>query len=273
MKRLSIHAALSIYVLRTIALNAIDVSSVWHLLNPKMELNCHDSTDVMQWTVAAIWRRVTLLGARVGRNQDGAWQDLWPKEQTSATNRVQPQCIGKLEHMSSYLPQPQNNLASAGRITRQERVKTPVNTTWRMWNRLEEFTDRSHRTEGDHRNYSCRRKKMWSNHNCLVQGDHPLTEGKYSPRTRAVMRKWNKRTTQPAVIIAGKMCGFFRHKEMPWKSDTARVGWNSKDARSTKRIAYSHKTYVKPPKFDGKGCIESHLMQLKIAASRKSWTS
>ena len=60
---------------------------------------------------------------------------------------------------------------------------------------------------------------------------------------------------------------------MPWKSDAAQVGWNSKDARSTKRIAYSHKTYVKPPNFDGKGCIESHRMQLKIAASRKIWTS
>ena len=31
-----------------------------------------------------------------------------------------------------------------------------------------------------------------------------------------------------------------RHKETPWKSDTARVGWNSKDARSTKGNAYSH---------------------------------
>ena len=30
-----------------------------------------------------------------------------------------------------------------------------------------------------------------------------------------------------------------RHKETPWKSDTARVGWNSKDARSTKGNAYS----------------------------------
>ena len=30
-----------------------------------------------------------------------------------------------------------------------------------------------------------------------------------------------------------------RHKEMPWKSDTTRVGWNSKDARSTKGNAYT----------------------------------
>ena len=71
-----------------------------------------------------------------------------------------------------------------------------------MWNRLEKFTDRSHRMQGDHRNYSCRRKKMWSTHSCLVQGDQPRTEGKYSTRTRAVMRKWNERTTQLAVIIA-----------------------------------------------------------------------
>ena len=59
------------------------------------------------------------------------------------------------------------HLESAGRITRQERVKTPVNMYDTedggcAWNRLDEFTDRSHRTEGDHRNCSCRRKKMWS---------------------------------------------------------------------------------------------------------------
>ena len=88
-------------------------------------------------------------------------------------------------------PQPQNNLSSARRITKQERVKTPINTTQDggCGHRLEEFTDRSHRTERDHRNYSCRRKKMWSTHSCLVQGDQPRTEGKYSTRTRAVMRK------------------------------------------------------------------------------------
>ena len=34
--------------------------------------------------------------------------------------------------VAQVLPQPQNNLASAGRITRQDRVKTPVNTTQRM---------------------------------------------------------------------------------------------------------------------------------------------
>jgi len=31
--------------------------------------------------------------------------------------------------------------------------------------------------------------------------------------------------------------------------------------------------FVKPPKFDGKGCIESHLMQFKIAASRNGWSN
>ena len=32
-------------------------------------------------------------------------------------------------------------------------------------------------------------------------------------------------------------------------------------------------SFVKPPKFDGKGCVESHLLQFKIAASRNQWTS
>ena len=155
------------YVLRTIAQNAIAASSVWHSLNTKTELNCHDSTDVMQWTVAAIWRRVTILGARVGRNPDGAWQDLWPEEQTSAANRVQPRCICKSEHMSSCFTSTPEQSCVGGRITRQECVKTPVNTTRRMWNRPEEFTDRSHRTERDHRDYLCRRKKMWSTYSRL----------------------------------------------------------------------------------------------------------
>ena len=34
----------------------------------------------------------------------------------------------------------------------------------------------------------------------------------------------------------------------------------------------TRRMYVKPPKFDGEGCIESQLMQFKIAASRNGWT-
>ena len=30
---------------------------------------------------------------------------------------------------------------------------------------------------------------------------------------------------------------------------------------------------MKPPRFDGKECIESHLMQFKIAASRNGWSN
>ena len=50
-------------------------------------------------------------------------------------NRTVPRIVSNLSTSSSQstwaqvLPQPQNNLSSAGRITRQERVKTPVNTT------------------------------------------------------------------------------------------------------------------------------------------------
>ena len=29
--------------------------------------------------------------------------------------------------------------------------------------------------------------------------------------------------------------------------------------------------YVKPPKFDGRGCVESHLLQFQVAASRNHW--
>ena len=29
--------------------------------------------------------------------------------------------------------------------------------------------------------------------------------------------------------------------------------------------------YVKPPKFDGRGCVESHLLQFQVAASRNRW--
>ena len=111
-----------------------------------------------------------------------------------------------------------------------------------MWNWLEKFTERSHRMEGDHRNYSCRRKKMWSTHSCLVQGDQPRTEGKYSTRTRAVMRKWNERTNPACGDYSRKYSEIVaRHKETPWKSETDRVGRHSKDARSSKGNAYSHK--------------------------------
>ena len=150
-------------------------------------------------------------------------------------------------------------------------MKTPVNTNTDDGHRLEEFTDRSHRTEGDHRNYSCRRKKMWSTHSCLVQGDQTRTEWKYSTRTRAVTRKMEQEDNPACGDYSRKYLEIVaRHKQTPWKSETDRVGWNSKDARSTKGNAYMQpQTYVKPPKFDGKGCIEFHLMQLKIAASQE----
>ena len=106
--------------------------------------------------------------------QELAGIQMVPDRTFDLRNRPVPRIVSNLSASASQstwtqaLSQPQNNLASAGRITRQERVKTAVNTTKRMWNRLEEFTDRSHRTEGDHRNYSCRRKKMWSTHRTVA---------------------------------------------------------------------------------------------------------
>ena len=64
-----------------------------------------------------------------------------------------------------------------------------------MWIRLGEFTDWSHRTEGDHRECSCHWKKIWIIYSCLVQGDQPQTEKRYSRWARAMMRKWNEITT------------------------------------------------------------------------------
>ena len=46
----------------------------------------------------------------------------------------------------------------------------------------------------------------------------------------------------------------------------------TRDLKSTPENTNSRKTFVKPPKFDGKGCIESHLLQFKIAASRNGWS-
>ena len=42
------------FVLRTIALNTIALEFSVTFTQPQTEPYCHDSTDVMQWTVAAI---------------------------------------------------------------------------------------------------------------------------------------------------------------------------------------------------------------------------
>ena len=131
-------------------------------------------------------------------------------------NRAVPRIVSNLSASASQstwahaLPQPQNNLSSAGRITWQERVKTPVNTTQRMgdveqaggvhWS----VSQNGRRSSGTIRVAGRRCGILTVD---LVQGDQPRTEGKYSRFciifwTRAVMRKWNERTTQLAVIIA-----------------------------------------------------------------------
>jgi hypothetical protein len=50
-----------------------------------------------------------------------------------------------------------------------------------------------------------------------------------------------------------------RHKETPWKSETDQVGWNSKDARSTKGNAYSHKRTSSLPSLMARAASSSIL--------------
>ena len=41
--------------------------------------------------------------------------------------------------------------------------------------------------------------------------------------------------------------------------------------RSNTSTSSMGRMYVKPPKFDGRGCVESHLLQFQVAASRNHW--
>ena len=42
-------------------------------------------------------------------------------------------------------------------------------------------------------------------------------------------------------------------------------------SKSNNAACSPKRMYVKPPKFDGKGCVESHLLQFNIAAHRNCW--
>ena len=44
------------------------------------------------------------------------------------------------------------------------------------------------------------------------------------------------------------------------------------DVRQDRGYSLQSSHFVKPPKFDGKGCVESHLVQFKIAANRNYWS-
>ena len=60
-----------------------------------------------------------------------------------------------------------------------------------------------------------------------------------------------------------------RHKETPWKSDTARVGWNSKDALSPKGNAYSHSCISSLPSLMVRATSSPILCSKKLLHSEK----
>ena len=70
-----------------------------------------------------------------------------------------------------------------------------------------------------------------------------------------------------------------RHKDMPWKSCSARVGWNSKDARSTKGIAYNHKRRSSLPSLMVRAasspilCSSQLLLLEMVEQTKRKWTS
>ena len=163
-------------------------------------------------------------------------------------NRAVPRIVSNLTTSASQstwaqaLPQPQNNLSSAGRITRQERVKTPVDTTQMMgaqaggvhWS-VSQNGRRSPKlfvSPEEDVEYSQLARSRWpatDRREIFYQdeGSDEEMEQKDNPACGDYSRKYLE-------IVA-------RHKETPWKSETDRVGWNSKDARSTKENAYSQK--------------------------------
>ena len=249
MKTRFIHATVhGAYVRRTIALGEFSVTFTqpknrayvsW--LKRRHEVDSCGSDMKKSYST---WSKSGLLSAGI---------QIVPGKTYDLRNRAVPRIVSNLSASASQstwaqvLPQPQNNLASAGRFTRQERVKTPVNTTQRMGD-VEQAGGVHwlvYRTEGDHRNCSCHRKKMWSTYtvaSCKVTSPYKweifsLDEGNNEEMDRENNPAFRDYSRTSLEIVA-------RHTETPWKSDTARVGWNSKDARFTKENAYSHKTYV-----------------------------
>ena len=123
-------------------------------------------------------------------------------------NRAVSWIVSNLKALASQstwahaLPQPQNNLSSAGRITRQERVKTPVNTTQRMGG--------VEQAGGVHWSVSQNGRRSPE---LFVSPEEDVEYSQWPRARRPAMdrreifsldegsEEWNERTTQLAVII------------------------------------------------------------------------
>ena len=181
-------------------------------------------------------------------------------------NRAVPRIVSNLSTSSSQstwahaLPQPQNNLTSAGRITRQERVKTPVNTTQMMG-------AQAGGVQWSVSQNGRRSPKLFVSpeedveYSQLPRARRPATDRREIFYQDEGSDEEMEREDNPA-------CGDYsrtyleivaRHKETPWKSETDRVGWNWKDAWSTKGSAYSHKRMSSLPSLMARAASSSIL--------------
>ena len=102
-------------------------------------------TQPQKWSLIIVMTQQTLCSGQLQRYdeelrhlvQELAGIKMVPGRTYDLRNRAVPRIVSNLSASASQstwahaLPQPENNLSSAGRITRQERVKTLVNTTQR----------------------------------------------------------------------------------------------------------------------------------------------
>ena len=186
------------YVLRTIAPNAIAVSSVWHSLNPKQSLIVMTQQTSRSGQLQRYEEELRHLEQELARIQmvPGRTYDLRNRAVARIVSNLSASAIQST--WAQALPQPQNNLAS-------------------MWSTGDVELSLARWPATDKR------------------GIFSLDEGSDEEMKRENNPAWRDYSRNNIVA---------RHKETPWKSDIAQIGWNSKDPRSTKGNAYSHQTYV-----------------------------
>ena len=143
---------------------------------------------------------------------------------------------------------------------------------------------------------------IWSDKNLLMftpyadwQEGRPGPGARQGQRIKEVLRRqstpevpvcWEEAEPVPPGEKAGKVAN--REKNLETSASRGQLPHAYYDARGNKRAAAVDETrnrensnpftsvpgrmFVKPPKFDGKGCVESHLLQFQVAASRNHWS-
>ena len=109
----------------------------------------------------------------------------------------------------------------------------------------------------------------------ILRKQHEQEKRQSSPKRPAW---WEEAEPVPPREKAGMMASREKNLESSTKGERQSHAYYGTERNKRTEAGMSNSStssmgrmYVKPPKFDGRGCVESHLLQFQVAASRNRW--